>query len=153
MNKILWFTGQPGSGKTTLADHLILRLSKEDISNIIHIDGDDLRDLTDNKDYSKEGRINNIKLAQKIALFCANKGFYVIVSLVAPFKELRDEFKTKNNVLEFYLHTKEKRGKENFFSKDYQKPSENYYDLDTGTNSIEECIDFILEKFLKKGEE
>ena len=150
MNKILWFTGQPGSGKTTLAHCCISELSKKNISNIIHIDGDDLRDLTDNKDYSKEGRINNIKLAQKISLFCSNKGFYVIVSLVAPFKDLRDEFKRKNNVLEFYLYTEEKRGKENFFSKDYEKPSEEYYSLDTGKNSIEECANFILDKYLKE---
>ena len=150
MSKIIWFTGQPGSGKTTLANHLILELSKRDISNIIHIDGDDLRDLTENKDYSRQGRINNIKLAQQIALFCSKKGFHAIVSLVAPFKDLRDKFKKKYNVLEFYLHTSEKRGKENFFSKDYEKPSEQYYDLNTGEKSIEDCVNIIADEFLKE---
>ena len=37
---IIWFTGQPGSGKTTLANSLINRLNRE-YSNIktINIDG------------------------------------------------------------------------------------------------------------------
>jgi adenylylsulfate kinase-like enzyme len=150
MSKIIWFTGQPGSGKTTLANSLILKLNNRNISNIIHIDGDDLRDLTENKDYSEKGRRKNIKLAQRIALFCSNKGFYVIVSLVAPFKDLRDSFKNKNNVLEFYLQTTEERGREHFFSDDYEKPSENYSELDTGKNSISSCTDIILDQFLGK---
>jgi adenylylsulfate kinase len=150
MSKIVWFTGQPGSGKTTLANQLILELKKHDIDNIIHIDGDDLRDLTDNKDYSEKGRRKNITLAQKIALFCSNKDFNVIVSLVAPFKDLRDIFKNKHNVLEFYLYTDKKRGREHFFSDDYEKPSENYYKLDTGENSIDSCTEIILNKFLGK---
>ena len=94
MSSIIWFTGQPGSGKTTIAINLIKKLNANNISNVMHIDGDDLRDLTSNKDYSKKGRIKNIELAQKIALFCANKGFHVIVSLVAPFKR-EDKFKQK----------------------------------------------------------
>jgi len=150
MSKIIWFTGQPGSGKTTLANYLILELAKRNISNIMHIDGDDLRDLTENKDYSRQGRINNIKLAQQIALFCSNKGFHTIVSLVAPFKDLRDKFKKKYNVLEFYLHTSETRGKEKFFSKDYEKPSEQYYDLNTSEKSIEDCVNIIADEFLKE---
>ena len=75
MSSIIWFTGQPGSGKTTIAINLIKKLNANNISNVMHIDGDDLRDLTSNKDYSKKGRIKNIELAQKIALFCANKDF------------------------------------------------------------------------------
>jgi adenylylsulfate kinase-like enzyme len=150
MSKIVWFTGQPGSGKTTLANQLILELKNNNITNIMHIDGDDLRDLTDNKDYSEKGRRKNITLAQKIALFCSNKNFNVIVSLVAPFKDLRDSFKSGHNVIEFYLHTDEKRGREHFFSDDYEKPSDNYHELDTGKNSIESCTKIILNTFLGK---
>ncbi len=147
MSKIVWFTGQPGSGKTTLANQLI---SKIDSSiNVIHIDGDDLRSLTKNKDYSEKGRRKNIRLAQQIAIFCSNKGFSVIVSLVAPFKDLRDDFKNSHNVIEFYLHTSEKRGREHFFSDDYEKPSENYIELDTGKYSIDECTEKIIMEFHK----
>ena len=46
---ILWFTGQPGSGKTTLCNEVIKRVSEK----VIHIDGDDIREVLDNKDYSE----------------------------------------------------------------------------------------------------
>ena len=49
---IYWFTGQPGAGKTTLAKHLMDNLGED---NPIHIDGDDLRDIFQNKDYSELG--------------------------------------------------------------------------------------------------
>ena len=49
---IIWLTGQPGSGKTTICKE-ILELKD---NRIFHIDGDDLRDLFENKDYSEQGR-------------------------------------------------------------------------------------------------
>ena len=73
---ILWLTGQPGSGKTTLSNEIMNIINTEHDDKkikIIQVDGDDLRDLTENQDYSKEGRYKNIKLGQKIALFCQNK--------------------------------------------------------------------------------
>ena len=109
-NKIIWLTGQPGSGKTTIALSLEKKIKFEDTSKkIMIIDGDDLRDITINKDYSKKGREKNITTAQKIAHFLFNKNFIVIVSLVAPYKELREEFKSIAPVLEVYLHTTEVR--------------------------------------------
>jgi adenylylsulfate kinase-like enzyme len=53
---IFWLTGQPGSGKTTLANEIISQIKKNDSSiKIINLDGDDLRNINKNKDYSKEG--------------------------------------------------------------------------------------------------
>ena len=54
---IIWLTGQPGSGKTTLANSLISNIKKDNSIKIINLDGDDLRSINKNKDYSKEGRI------------------------------------------------------------------------------------------------
>ena len=53
---IYWFTGQPGAGKTVLATAL-----KQEMDNTFHIDGDDLRAIFDNKDYSETGRRKNIE--------------------------------------------------------------------------------------------
>ena len=61
---IYLFTGQPGSGKTTLAKKLQFWLQTEKRNwrkSVLHIDGDKLRELFPNKDYSKEGREKNIR--------------------------------------------------------------------------------------------
>ena len=146
-HSIIWLTGQPGSGKTTLSNKIKETLSLDNqFSNteIIQIDGDDLRILTENQDYSKDGRFANIRLGQNLALFCQNKGFLVIVSLVAPYIELREEFKNRTNVFEVYLHTTEIRGRENFFSKDYTKPIKDFISIDTTYKKIGESADEIL---------
>ena len=50
---IYWFTGQPGHGKTTLAKALLAHLKAQG-TEAFHVDGDDLRTLTTNTDYSAE---------------------------------------------------------------------------------------------------
>ena len=141
---IFWFTGQPGSGKTTLGKALL-----EKLDDVFHIDGDDLRGLSANVDYSEQGRINNIRTAQSIAMYLDNKGKNVVVSVVAPYKWLREEFKTRHNVNEIYVHTTEIRGREHYFAEDYEKPEENYLDIDTTSVAVEVCISKIEEEFIK----
>ena len=141
---IFWFTGQPGSGKTTLGKAMLKKLD-----NVFHIDGDDLRGLSANVDYSEQGRISNIRTAQSIAMYLDNKGKNVVVSVVAPYKWLREEFKERHKVNEIYLHTTEKRGKEQFFAKDYEVPQDNFLDMDTTNVSVEDCINQIVKEFLE----
>ena len=147
---IIWLTGQPGSGKTTLAEKFIndklIWFMRIQSHRIIHIDGDDLREIVDNKDYSEEGRRENIKLAMNIARFMDNKGFIVIVSLVSPYRDQREELKMERNVAEFYLHTTEIRGKEDYFVDNYEPPLHNFVDMDTD-KTIEECVDEILDVY------
>jgi len=148
---IIWFTGQPGSGKTTLANELINHLVNADENiNIINLDGDDLRNISKNKDYSKEGRIKNISTAISIMRFLANKNYICVVSIVAPYKFLRDELKEDFSFLEIYLHTKEIRGRENFFAKDYEVPTDpKHLAIDTGKLTIKESLDEILDVYRK----
>tara|TARA_B100001250_G_C19812698_1_gene796567 strand:- start:3323 stop:3778 length:456 start_codon:yes stop_codon:yes gene_type:complete len=141
----IWLTGQPASGKTTLATLLLKKLSKnEDSQQYFNIDGDDLRDLFQNKDYSRKGREANIRLGMSIAAYLINKGCIPIVSLVSPYITLREEFKSKYKVLEIYLHTSEIRGRENYFAENYEPPKENFLDMDTTHKSEEESLDEIL---------
>ena len=148
---IMWLTGQPGSGKTTLANQIISKLKENDSPiKIINLDGDDLRNINKNKDYSKEGRIKNISTAISIMRFLANKNYICVVSIVAPYRFLRDELKTEFPFLEIYLHTSEVRGRENFFAQDYEEPIDSkHLKLDTGKLTIKECTDEILNVYRK----
>jgi len=147
---ILWLTGQPGSGKTTLANSIIKSLKKEQPDmKIINLDGDDLRSINKNKDYSKAGRIKNISTAISIVRFLANKDYLCVVSIVAPYRFLRDELKSEFTFLEIYLHTKEIRGREDFFAKDYEVPLKKHLSIDTGKLSIEESTNEILNVYRK----
>jgi adenylylsulfate kinase len=139
---IIWLTGQPGAGKTTICKELLKNIN----SDTFHIDGDDLRDLFENKDYSEAGRRKNIELAQQIAQYLHNKGKHVLVSLVSPYKDQRDYLKNKlgNNLLEVYVHTSEKRGREDFFVKEYGQPTENYLEIDTTNESVTESAKKVM---------
>jgi adenylylsulfate kinase-like enzyme len=134
---IYWFTGQPGAGKTILGSEL-----KKHLSNSYHVDGDDLREIFDNKDYTENGRRRNVELAQQISHFLHNKGCNVVVSLVSPYKDQRELFKTKlgDNIKEFYVNTTEIRGRENFHVDGYQKPTDNYFDVNTTNTTIEKSF-------------
>lgn len=143
---IIWFTGQPGSGKTTLAKELI---NKINLLTYILIDGDEIRDIFNNKDYSRDGRIKNIELVQNVSLFLEFKGYVPVVSLVSPYREIRENLKSRTNVLEIYIHSSEIRGRESFFVKDYEEPLKNFIEIDTTNKSIEECTNEIFDVYRK----
>ena len=125
---IFWFTGQPGHGKTVLATAL-----KQNLNNVFHIDGDDLRVIFANTDYSEQGRRKNISLAQQLAHFLHNKECNVVVSLVSPYKDQRDDFKHKlgKGILEYYIHTTDIRGREDYHVDGYEAPTEDFCGIDT----------------------
>lgn len=133
--------GQPNCGKTTLANELAKDLS------IINIDGDELRDLFKNKDYTKEGRIKNLNRASDIAHFVNSISVgYVVISLIYPYKEARDYLNSLvSNVKWIYLTYTNNRGRENFHVKDFDIPiDENILSINTSNLSIKECKDHII---------
>ena len=105
-----WRTGQPANGKTTLANEMIKELRKEAHAlKVIKLDGDDLRLINKNKDYSKDGRIKNISTAISIARFLANKNYLIIIKfhdLMA--KDLIDQYQEIANKFTNVLYIKER---------------------------------------------
>ena len=141
---IYWFTGQPGAGKTTLA----LALKKELAARghvTVHLDGDLLRIVTANQDFSMAGRMKNIQAAQALAAKIHEDGAWVVAAFVSPFRVLREEFKLRPEVLEIYVHTAERRGREKFFADGYEPPLENFIDIDTTSVSVADCLQRILD--------
>ncbi len=142
---IYWFTGQPGSGKTVLAN----LLKEKYLPHAYRIDGDEMRELFKNKDYSMKGRIANIDAAQKIAHYLHNQGKDVIVSLVSPYLDQREEFKDimEWQLQEIFVHyniAEIRRGREEYHVMDFQKPIFDYLDIDTTLETPEESLTKIL---------
>ena len=82
---ILWMTGLPCSGKTT-----IVRELQKDIPNLAMLDGDELREWFSPKDFSKAGRDEHNKRVAYLAKLLLKHGVPSAVSLVSPYKENRD---------------------------------------------------------------
>jgi len=152
---IYWLTGQPGAGKTVLGKklHKFLQTEKRNWrKDVFHLDGDHLRELTTNKDYSEQGRINNIKNAQMIVEYLHRNGSDVVVSLVAPYRWLREELKERigyGDFQEFYLHTTEPRERDHFHVKDYETPEVEFIDIDTTKDSPEQSFSKIINHLIK----
>jgi adenylylsulfate kinase-like enzyme len=138
---IIVLFGQPGSGKTTLA---------KQFPTYRNIDGDELRELFANKDYSREGRIKNLNRASDIAHYLHRHGNNVTLSLVYPYKECRDYLNSLNENVKWICLIYEKvdgqeRGREQFHVSDFEYPTnaEALY-LNTTWLTEEECINEII---------
>ena len=72
----------------------------------------------------------------------------VIVSLVSPYIDQREDFKTLigDNIKEIYVHTSDKRNKDSFKSIAYTPPQSNYIDIDTTIDTPIESLKKILEQ-------
>ena len=82
---VLWMTGLPCSGKTTIVKEL-----QKDIPNLAMLDGDELREWFSPKDFSKAGRDEHNKRVAHLAKLLLKHGVPSAVSLVSPYKENRD---------------------------------------------------------------
>lgn len=121
---IYWFTGQSGSGKTTIASKLKIWLNadKRNWRKSVHvIDESDMKDKFTEESYTT--------VAFYIARFLSDKGDDVIVSLQSPNRMEREEYKSKTKFMEIYCHTKARTG--NGINPNYEPPQEKYVDLDT----------------------
>lgn len=140
---IYWFTGQPGAGKTTLALALqgVLRKSGH---AVVHLDGEFLREITSNRDFSEAGRTRNIRAGQQLAAKLHAEGVSVVAAFVSPYRDMREEFKRSGDVAEIYVHTTDIRGREAYFVADFQPPQRDFVDIDTTGVSVESCVQRIL---------
>jgi len=137
---IILLFGQPASGKTTLAKEL-----QRVYIDLIHIDGDEWRDVTQNKDYSREGRMRNLKGAFDMALYLERKDFSVVLSFVTPFEELRQYLQNNSQKLhQIYLTYNGDRGRNNYFANEFDEPSDSCLHIDTSSLNISDCINKIM---------
>lgn len=87
---VIWITGLPAAGKTTLARRIQAALQTQGIP-VILLDGDDLR-RTVNADlgYSETARRENVRRIGEIARVLLAQGFTVTVACISPFRAQRE---------------------------------------------------------------
>jgi bifunctional enzyme CysN/CysC len=82
---VLWLTGLPGSGKSTIADTAERMLFERGIRSYV-LDGDTVRQtLSEDLGFSPEDRRENVRRVARTAQLMMDAGLIVIVSLVSPF--------------------------------------------------------------------
>lgn len=137
-NFVLCFTGISGSGKTTLANYIDKYLKKKGITCQV-IDGDKLRNELGNLfGYTKEERMKNSRVVQVLAKYLNNNGINVIIAIVAPYNEMREQIRNfiGKNYIEVYIDCPYKICSERDVKGYYKKQREGKMENLNGANDI-----------------
>jgi len=105
---VIWLTGLSGSGKSTIANELAIKLQQEGKLAYI-LDGDNVR-MGLNKDlgFSDNDRKENIRRIAEVAKLISDTGVIVITAFISPFREERKNAKEiigKDNFIEVFVRT------------------------------------------------
>jgi bifunctional enzyme CysN/CysC len=160
---VVWLTGLPGAGKSTLARALERRLFSRGGSPIL-LDGDTLRaGLNGDLGFSPEDRSENIRRIAEVATHLARNGHIAIVAAVSPAREDRAAARRIADTAfrEIYVATPaevcEERDPKGHYAKaragalkgftgignDYQPPEKSELVIDTSTRPLTDATDEI----------
>ena len=83
---VVWLTGLPGSGKSTIANHVERKLAALGRQTML-LDGDNLRmGLNADLGFDTAARSENVRRVGEVAKLMVDAGLIVIVALVSPFR-------------------------------------------------------------------
>ncbi len=99
--RVVWLTGLPGAGKSTIAAELeLLLINKGRLA--CRLDGDVLRrGLCRDLGFSPADRDENVRRAGEVAWTLVDTGVIVLVSMVSPYRDARDKVRAKFEKGEF----------------------------------------------------
>ena len=107
-SKVIWFTGLSGSGKSTIANALEIKLHQMGIRTYI-LDGDNVRHgLCNDLGFTNSDRVENIRRVAEVAKILVDAGVVVLTSFISPFESerqmARDLFE-KDTFFEVFVDT------------------------------------------------
>lgn len=88
MGRVYWITGLSGAGKTTVGNLLYDYLCRDN-AVVIKLDGDELRVIFENNDYSYDGRKKLGYQYSKLCKCISDQGIDVVICTIAMFEDLR----------------------------------------------------------------
>ena len=90
---VVWLTGLPGSGKTTVARIVADELRRMGLK-VELLDGDEVRRwLSPEAGFTREDRRRHLRRVAHVARLLARNGVYVLCSFVSPYREVRREIR------------------------------------------------------------
>jgi adenylylsulfate kinase len=166
---LVWLTGLPGSGKSTIAHAVEAHLHRAGWQTVV-LDGDNLRHgLCADLGFSLADRNENVRRAGELAKVFVELGVVVIVALVSPVRRARDSVRTllpERDFLEIYcrcaIPTCKERDPKGMYAKaesgaipeftgissPYEAPLDPELILDTDQESAEQSVQRLTEFFL-----
>jgi len=167
---VVWLTGLPGSGKTTIALRLEPELRKQG-GPVEVLDGDEIRqNLSKGLGFSREDRETHLKRVTYVAKLLSRNGVAVIAALISPYRSIRDYARNETtNFLEVYVkcsvETCARRDPKGLYKKAssgqitdltgpqdvYEEPTEPDLVVDTEKLTVEECVTAIQNKLVNLG--
>ena len=167
---VLWITGLPCSGKTSIAEASYYRLKKEHLYSHV-LDGDVLRrGLNVDLNFTENDRRENIRRVGEVSKLFTEAGLITLVAFISPFRNGRDKARNllkPDQFVEIYLdcpieiceerdvkglYKKARAGEIKDFtgvSSPYEPPIKPEIRLQTHKLNIEECVDVICEYLAK----
>jgi adenylylsulfate kinase len=168
---VIWLTGLPGSGKTTIAKTLGPKL-KELGFKVELLDGDIVRkELSPELGFTKQDREMHARRVVYLSKLLSRNGIISIVCLISPYREFRryarSETNMNNNFYEVYvkcsLETCIQRDPKGLYKKalsgeikdmtglqdPYEEPENPEIIVDTERQTLEECVNLTLDRVLQ----
>jgi len=103
---LVWFTGLPSSGKSTIAHLLEKELFSRGIRTYV-LDGDNVRHgLNSNLGFNREDRRENLRRIVELSKLMMDAGLIVLAAFISPYREDREYVKSRfngDNFLEIYV--------------------------------------------------
>ena len=166
---VVWFTGLPSAGKSTLAIEVEHRLFRKGY-HVYVLDGDNVRrGLNANLGFSPDDRAENIRRVGESAALFADAGFICIAAFISPYRSDRERARVASQAYapdtfhEVYiradlelcerrdpkgLYKKARKGELRDFtgvSAPYEPPEKPELVVETGVENVDRCAQRIVE--------
>ena len=166
---VVWLTGLPSAGKSTLADAVAdaLRARGEEVERL---DGDAIRQVFPELGFSRADRDTQARRVGLLAARLADHGVWAVVSLISPYRESREAARAMaRNFVEVYVSTpleecerrdpkslyrRARRGELPHFtgiSDPYEPPAAPDLVVDMSTESVRHATEEVLDLLRRRG--